>query len=354
MKSSRRNFLAAVTGPLFLPGPRRLEGQDRWDPIISENLGDAEPSTLRWLAQLGATHVVFQGTGRVDTDQKGYWTVDDVLRQKKNVVDAGLVLHSMMLPIRSYMQAQLGASRRDQEIENTRKTIRAVAEAGVPKLEWRFWPDFYWDERVGYYTTEGRGGAHYRGFDYSRVQDQPPFPEIGRVSEEEMWGRFRYFASPVIETAEEVGVQLSIHPNDPPVRYMRGVARIFHHTDAFRRLIEEFPSSANGITFCQGTITEMGVDVFQEIKYFGSRGRIQLVHLRGVRGKVPNYVETFIDDGDIDMLTAMKAYREAGFNGPFVSDHTPGVEGDDRGGRIGRSFSHGYIRALVQAVNAMS
>ena len=134
---------------------------------------------------------------------------------------------------------------------------------------------------------------------------------------------------------------------------MRGVARIFHHTDGLRRFLKEIPSPASGITFCQGTITEMGVDVLKEIQYFASRGKINLVHFRAVRGTVPKYTEVFVDEGDIDMLAAMKAYRDAGYRGPFVSDHTPRVEGDSGWGHRGRTFSHGYMRALVQAVNAM-
>ena len=353
MSYSRRQFVLGGAGALLLARRRAVSAQKRWDPIISENLWNVEPATLRWLAQLGCKHVVFQGTDGVDQDKKGYWTVDDVMRQKKNVVDAGLTLHSTMIPIDFYLQARLGKTGRDQEIENVQKTIQAVAKAGVPVMEWRFWPDFYWDERVGYYDTPGRGGAKYRAFDYSRVKDQPPFPEIGKVSEQEMWDRFLYFTRPIVKTAEQAGVQLTMHPNDPPVKTMRGVARIFHHTDALRKLLDEIPSRSNGITFCQGTITEMGVDVLKEIQYFASKDRIKLVHFRTVRGTAPKYVETFVDDGDIDMLKAMKAYRDSGFNGPFVSDHTPGVEGDVPGGRIGRTFTHGYMRALVHAVNSM-
>jgi len=354
MKTSRRSFLLCTGAAVLIPGPRKLYGKDRWDPMISENLWNVEPPTLRWLAQLGCRHVVFQGTDRVDADRKGHWTLEDVLRQKKNVDEAGMVLQSMMIPIDFYVQARLGKTGRDQEIENVQRTIHVVAEAGVPMMEWRFWPDFYWDERVGYYSTEGRGGARYKAFDYDRVKDGSPFPEIGVVSAEEMWDRFLYFTRAIIETAEEVGIQLTMHPNDPPVKNMRGVARIFHHTDALRRLLKEIPGRQNGITFCQGTITEMGVDVLKEIRYFATRDRIKLVHFRSVRGTVPKYVETFVDEGDIDMLQAMRTYRDSGFNGPFVSDHTPGVEGDVPGGHIGRSFTHGYIRGLVQAVNAMS
>src|SRR5262249_42032991 len=140
---------------------------------------------------------------------------------------------------------------------------------------------------------------------------------------------------------------------DGPVPVMRGVARIFHHPDGLRRFLKEVPSKASGITFCQGTIAEMGVNVLEEIRHFGKQGKIFLVHFRAVRGAVPKYTEVFLDEGDLDMLEAMKAYREVGYQGPIVSDHTPGVEGDTRWGPRGRTFSHGYMCGLVHAVNAL-
>jgi mannonate dehydratase len=330
------------------PAPRK----EAWEPKLSENVADVQPATLRWLKQLGCRHVIFQGTDHVDTERKGYWSADDVQRAKKYCDEAGMVLESMMIPIDFYRKARLGQAGRDQEIDNVCRTIKAVAGQGVPMMEWRFWPDFFWDERVGYYRVEGRGGARLRGFDHGRVKDAEPFPEIGVVGEKEMWARFLYFARPIVEAAEKANIRLTMHPNDPPVPVMRGVARIFHHTDGLRRFLKEIPSRASGITFCQGTISEMGVDVLKEIRAFGREGKIFLVHFRAVRGKVPRYTEVFIDEGDLDMLSAMKAYRDAGYTGPFVSDHTPRVEGDTPWGHRGRTFSHGYMRALVHAVNA--
>lgn len=329
-----------------------LRRKNTWNPKLSENLKDVEPATLRWLQQIGCRHVIFQGTDEIDRGGRGFWTADDVAFAKKNCDEAGLALESMMIPIDFYKRSRLGLPGRDEEIENVRRTIRVVAELGVPMMEWRFWPDFYWDERVGYYETSGRGAAGLRAFDYGRVQDAKPFDEIGVVDEEAMWERFLYFARPICEAAEQAGIRLSMHPNDPPVKTMRGVARIFHHTDGLRRLLKEIPSPANGITFCQGTITEMGVDVLEEIRYFGQLGRINLVHFRAVQGVVPQYTEVFIDEGDLDMLQAMRTYKEVGYQGPFVSDHTPQVEGDTPWGHLGRTFSHGYMRGLVDAVNA--
>ena len=354
MKTTRRTLLMAASAAPFLSADSAAKpAEAAWNPKISENVADVEAATLRWLKQLGCQHVIFQGTGHVDASKKGYWTADDIRPHKKNCDDFGMILESMVIPIEFYWKARLGEPGRDQEIGNVIRTIQAVAKAGVPMMEWRFWPDFYWDDRVGYYAVEGRGGAGFRAFDYSRAADKGPFPEIGEVSEAEMWKRFLYFAKPIVEAAEKAGVQLTMHPNDPPVKNMRGVARIFHHTDGLRRLIKEIPSPNNGITFCQGTITEMGVDVLEEIRYFAGLDRIKLVHFRSVRGTVPKYTEVFVDEGDIDMLQAMKTYRDAGYEGPFVSDHTPRVEGDTRWGHIGRTFTHGYMRGLVQAVNSM-
>jgi mannonate dehydratase len=354
MKSTRRQILL-FPALAFTSSPSAAQKKSvttNWSPKLSENLADVSPPTLRWLKQMGCHHVIFQGTDEVDTGQKGFWTVEEVLRAKKNCDEAGLVLESMMIPIDFYLKARLGQAGRDKEIDNVCRTIRAVAESGVPMMEWRFWPDFFWDERVGYYEVSGRGEAGFRAFDYSRVKDRPPFQEIGVVNEQEMWDRFLYFAKPIVEAAEKANIRLSMHPNDPPVPTMRGVARIFHHTDGLRRFLKEVPSQASGITFCQGTITEMGVNVLDEIRYFGGLGKIHLVHFRAVRNHVPKYTEVFIDEGDIDMLQAMKTYRAVGYVGPFVSDHTPKVEGDTPWGHRGRTFSHGYMRALVQAVNA--
>src|SRR5262249_29087345 len=156
------------------------------------------PETLRWLQQLGCKHVIFQGTDHVDTDKKGFWTTADVRPHKKNCDAAGMILESMMIPIDFYRKARLGKPGPDQAIGNVRRPIRAVPEEGIPMMEWRFWPDFFWDERVGYFTVTGRGGAQLKAFDYDRVKDKPPFAEIGTVDAKEMWGRFLYFAKPIV------------------------------------------------------------------------------------------------------------------------------------------------------------
>src|SRR5262249_22626491 len=189
---TRRGFVLATAAALSATAAPAADGPNPgpWTPKLSENLADVSPETLRWLGQLGCKHVIFQGTDGVDKDRKGYWTPGDVRPVRKACEQAGLVLESMMIPIDFYLQARLGKSGRDKEIANVCRTIRAAGEEGVPMLEWRFWPDFYWDGRVGYFTVEGRGGARYKAFDHAKVKDAPPFPDIGTVGEKEMWARF--------------------------------------------------------------------------------------------------------------------------------------------------------------------
>lgn len=336
-------------GDAPLPGPR---AGARWEPKIAENIGNLDDDTLTWQAQMGHKWVVLQGTDWVDRDEKGYWSLADIRVLQERCRKYGLELASLMIPLAWLKPAILAAPDRDSSIENIQKSVKAGGEAGVSVFEWRWSPDFKWGAEVGYYDAKGRGGAALKAFDYDRVKDKPPFDDIGVITKEELWDRMLYFARPVVEAAEAAGVKMSCHPKDPPVKAMRGVHRLITNTDEIEQFVDAIPSPSHGFTFCQGTVTEMGVDVIEAIRRIGGKGKIHHVHFRGVRGSVPRYVETFIDEGDVDMLEAMRAYKEVDYTGTMVSDHTPKVIGDIRGGRVGRSFSQGYIRGLIQAVNA--
>ncbi len=327
-----------------------------WLPKLSERVSDVEPGTLRWLSQIGCKHVYLDAS-RVDREKKGYFSVEDVRLVKKSCDDAGLALEVMTMPNIMFRLAMLGRPGRDEQIENICQTVRAAGEVGVPALMWVFTLDYFWDERVGYYPIKARGEAIQRAFDYNRVRNSPPFEDFGVISEKEMWDRLLYFAKPVVAAAEKANVRLALHPNDPPVPVMRGVPRVISSPEGYLRFFKEVPSPANGMAFCQGVFTEMGTDVLSEIRRFGRMGKINLVHFRNVRGKVPQYVEVFTDEGDVNMIQAMKTYKEIGYTGPMVSDHEPQREGEKPsgyvGGRIGTSLAQGYMRAAVQAVNTL-
>jgi len=365
-KTTRRKFLkrggaAAAIGtatvvyvtrkndPPAIPGDRKVT---QWEPKLAENIGNLQDDTLRWQAQMGHKWVVLQGSNWVDRDKKGYWTAGDLKPAQEQCKKYGLCLNTIMIPLDWLRPGIFATPQRDQAIENIQHSLKAGADAGIEIFEWRWKAIFKWGKEVGYYTATGRGGAGLQAFDYNRVKDLPPFDDIGAISRDELRDRMRYFGKPIVEAAEEAGVRLALHPQDPPVPVMRGEARLMTNTDDIVSVLQEFDSPAHGIGFCQGTITEMGVDVIEAIRRIGGMGRIHHVHFRGVRGKVPRYEETFIDEGDVDMLEAMRAFRDVGYSHTMVSDHTPRVVGDFSGGRIGRTFSHGYIRGMIQAVNA--
>ncbi|MEK7408717.1 MAG: mannonate dehydratase [Acidobacteriota bacterium] len=348
--ASRRAFLQSAGG---LPALRGAAAPKRkWQPKVAENIGGLDEATLRWLAEIGVEWVDLQGAEAVDRDKKGWWSQDDVEAAVRRCAEFGLKLAVITAPFAWEMNAMLGKLERDRDIENICRSIRAVGEAGVPVFQYRWSPDFYWGPEMGYKRVKGRGGAMYSAFDFELVKDKPPFEQLGPISREELWTRLMYFLKPVLEAAEKANVKLALHPKDPPQPVVRGIARLFTNIEQMEGFLDAVPSPASGFSFCQGTVTEMGVNVIEAIRRIGGRGRIHHVHFRAVRGRVPRYVETFIDEGDVDMLEAMRAYKAAGYEGALVSDHTPQLTGDLPGGKMGRSFSHGYIRALIHAVNA--
>lgn len=256
----------------------------------------------------------------------------------------GLRLHNVALG--GPDEITLALPDRDQKIEEWRQLIRALGQAGVATLGYNFKP-------VGNFrtpSTQGRGGALYSTFDYGEFAKNPPFYPEKQIGETQLLENMRYFLERILPVAEEEGVRLALHPDDPPLpEPMGGAARIVSSLDHYQRIFDLVPSPANAMLFCQGCVTEMGVDVFAAIRRIGKLGKIAYVHFRNVRGTPRSFQEVFVDEGQVDMYRAMQTYKETGFGGPFMMDHTPEISGD-RESREGHAFAVGYIRAMIQAV----
>jgi mannonate dehydratase len=273
------------------------------------------------------------------------------MKAKERVESHGLRIGVALLPQGAGTQhwnIRLGRPEREQEMEDVCRSIEILGAEGIPVVEYVFNLMATWGSEA---RPSARGGARTRHFDYDKVKDAPPEPGFG-ATEEEVWERITYFLEHVVPVAERAGVKLACHPDDPPVPTLKGETRVLGSLEGMKRLIETVPSEANGLNFCQGTVAEMGVDVIEAIRYFGSRGKIHHVHFRNVRGSIPRFDESFIDDGDVDMLEAMRAYEEVGYTGTLMPDHTPRVAGDGPGARRGIAFALGYMKALMQAVGA--
>jgi mannonate dehydratase len=205
--------------------------------------------------------------------------------------------------------------------------------------------------------TRGRGGAHYSTFVYDQARQDPPLTEAGPVSEDDEWERITYFLQRVIPVANEFKTRMACHPHDPAMprdRGFRGVHRALGSVDGLKRFIEISPSPYHGLNFCQGTVSEMlakpGEQIFDVIRYFGSRGKIFNVHFRNIRGGFLKFQETFPDDGDVNMIRALRVYKEVGYDGMLMPDHVPHIDGD-AGGKQAFAYAYGYIQALIQMIN---
>jgi mannonate dehydratase len=150
---------------------------------------------------------------------------------------------------------------------------------------------------------------------------------------------------------------MGCHPQDPGVPKgtgWRGVDAVLGSPEGLRRFVSIKESPYHGLNFCQGTVSEQlerpGEQIFDVIRHFGERKKIFNVHFRNIDGGFLNFRETFIDNGSVDMLRAMRVYREVGYDGMMMPDHVPSVPEVDRA--QGFAFAFGYIKALIAAVAA--
>ncbi len=252
----------------------------------------------------------------------------------------------------------LGLPNRDEKIEEYKSHLRALGKAGIPYTTYAHMANGIWStERE---TT--RGGASARGFDLDKAQHghwrgvlyEGPLTHGRTYTEEEIWENYIYFIRQVVPVAEEAGVKIGIHPDDPPVPELGGIPRcIFGNFEGYKRALEVADSPNVGLCLCVGCWLEggewMGKDVFETIQYFGERDKLFKIHFRNVNQPLPHFVETFLDNGYMDMYKVMRALRAVDFDGVIIADHIPQMVG---GRRVSTAFSIGYMKALVERANA--
>jgi mannonate dehydratase len=251
----------------------------------------------------------------------------------------------------------LNLPNRDEKVEEYKRYLRALGRAGIPYTTYAHMANSVWSTE--FETT--RGGAPARAFDLDKaragLQVHPKFEgplSHGReYSEQEIWDLFAAFIKEVAPVAEEAGVMVGVHPDDPPGPMLGGIPRcIFSSFEGYRRALEIADSPNIGICFCVGCWLEggrlMGKDVIESIRHFGEQGKIFKVHFRNVDQPLPHFVETFVDNGYQDMYQVMKTLRQVSFKGVAIPDHVPTMAGDHR---AGTAYTIAYMNALVKRAN---
>ncbi len=316
---------------------------------------DRHETDILQLSQLGVEHVDV-------TPQEPWreWSVDSLTSIRENYAKHGITVEMIHLPLssRSAFEREMShiflgpSDEREREIDGACEIIQMASAAGLRGVNYNI-------TILGHLRTEsrhGRGGAELSSFDYQKLDQSLGEFEGGAADADTMWERIDYWLERVVPVAEEYKVQLACHPQDPGIGddTYRGVARVMGTVDGLKKYVSMHENPWHGLNFCQGTISEMltnpGEEIFKIIRYFGERNKIFNLHFRNIKGGFLDFVEVFPDEGEVDMLKALRVYKEVGYPYMVMPDHVPGIDGDEAG-RVGFAYCYGYLHALMQAID---
>ncbi|TAX45780.1 mannonate dehydratase (plasmid) [Rhizobium leguminosarum] len=308
----------------------------------------------RIFAQLGVKHINADPPGKPSS-----WTLSDLERHRDKVESFGLILDMIQLPLpsqpiekASYPDILLAGPERDRQIDAVCKLIENTAAAGIPAVKYNL-------NLIGIPRTPdepGRGGSLNASFRWDKTDQQAEPGLAGVLSEDENWERIDYFLERVVPVAASNRVRLACHPHDPytPPGY-RGVTRVLGTVEGLKKFVLMRENPYHGLNFCQGSIGEMlenpGKEIDDVIRWFGQRGKIFNVHFRNICGGKLSFMETFPEEGDMDMVRSARIYKEVGFKYMLMPDHVPTVSGKDPTATA-FAFCYGYIAALLQVLDS--
>ena len=342
------------------------------------------PENFRFARQCGATHAVIHlvdyfkkkdnntiindqpvdngdGWGVADREEDFLWTLEYMLQLKKELNEYGLEWYAIenFNPAHWY-DILLDGPKKKEQIEFLKQIIRNMGKAGIPCMGYNF--------SIAGVTGRvkqsfARGGAESVGM---RVTNNNPLPEglvwnmqldsvnynvkSGQIQHDELWNRLHWFLSELLPVAEEAGVILAAHPDDPPVPFLRQTPRLVYQPQLYDKLINTVPSPANQLEFCLGSLAEMtDGDIYDVTEKYSQQQKIGYIHFRNIKGKAPNYREVFIDEGDIDMIKILRILKKNNYQGVLVPDHTPQMS-CDAPWHAGMAYAMGYMKAAIELI----
>jgi mannonate dehydratase len=312
--------------------------------------GINDPHRVKLSKQIGVTHAIAGTASQLSRVPRSRY-VDTVAKIKADYEAAGLTIAGIESHPVPAEKIKLGLPGRDEEIENYIAAIHAIGKAGIPVVCYDFMAGIDW------YRTQmhipGRGGCSSVSFNIRDVSKG--LTEWGLIDEEKMWDNITYFLKAIIPEAEKANVKMALHPDDPPVPVLRGIARIIISPDAYRRVMSIVPSPVNGVTFEISIYHLMGADLEAVAREFGRQKKIFYVHSRNLRGTRQDFVETFQDNGAIDFGKVYQALHDSGVHVPLRPDHDPILDGEANVhpgyGVLGKILAVGYIKGILDSRN---
>jgi mannonate dehydratase len=337
---------------------------------------------FQFARQAGATHVVahlvdyFRGR-TVDSkedqpldsgsgwglagDGEKLWSLEDLSALRKAIEAEGLKLEAIEnFDPAHWHDVLLDGPKRKKQMEGLKIMIRRLGKAEIPIMGYNFSIAGVSGRTRRRYA---RGNALSVGMEGSFDTPMPngmvwnmtydanaPVGTLPGITDDELWSRFGGFLDELIPVAEEAGVKLALHPDDPPMPLVRGQPRLVYQPHLYQRALDRKSSPSNTLEFCIGSIAEMTEgDVYEAVEQYSRQKKLAYVHFRNVTGKVPRYRETFIDDGDVDMLRVLRILKQNQFQGVLIPDHTPQMS-CAAPWHAGMAFALGYMRAALQII----
>lgn len=254
----------------------------------------------------------------------------------------------------------LDGPNRGPQMDGLKRLVRDAGRAGIPVIGYNFSIAGVWGWKK---RAVARGGATTVVLDLTDEERDSPIPDgmvwnmryrdprpgaaPVTVGEAELWERFGWFLKELVPVAEEAGVRLAAHPDDPPLERLRGTARLVNRPEKYDRLLGLAESRSNALEFCIGSLQEMpGCDIYATTRHYARKQALAYVHFRNVKGRVPHYEEAFVDDGDVDMTEIVRILRDEAFDGVLVPDHVPDLT-CAAPWHAGHAYTVGYMKALI-------
>lgn len=341
---------------------------DQAAPSVGVRTRSLDDPRLQYIRQLGATDIFVD---HADTDEEpdefndreaaetiavGRDTIPSVEElewAREHVSEQGLRLTGIQsLPYSLYGDIMFDRQGADEALDQIVTLIRNLGEADIPILGYQWNPRGVVPMRTTPETL--RGEADGTAFDLDEIEEPDELaPGIDReYTEAEFWDNYERLLKTVLPVAEEAGVSLALHPVDPPVlESLGGIPRLFRNVENFEKAMDLVPSDNHGLKLCLGCFSSMGEDGPEIIRRFGERDDIVFIHFRDVVGSVPQFHETFVDEGNFDTVEVVETLFDVGFDGVLIPDHVPKMVDDTDWRHRARGFTVGYLRGVIDSVS---